>query len=302
MIVGLGCLAHDHVAVTDTAWAAGKGHIIHREDRFGGNAPNALATIAALGYPAAYLATVGTSDTGDAGVTDLAARGVTTDFIQRLAGADPVEAHLTITADGERYIAFDNSPLARTPLPDQATVDAALARASALLVDATSAPAGSIDVVRAARDRAIPVVLDVERDPTDAVAELMHEADHLVIPLSFGRRLTGLGAPEEVIDALWVPHRSAVVLTDGSRGSYACESPGSVVHTPAFASPVVDTTGCGDAFHGAYAMALALGREFELRLTFATAAAAVLAARLTGEPRTPTSREVEALIATRMPS
>ena len=73
MIVGLGCLAHDHVAVTDTAWAAGKGHIIHREDRFGGNAPNALATIAALGYPAAYLATVGTSETGDAGVADLAA-------------------------------------------------------------------------------------------------------------------------------------------------------------------------------------------------------------------------------------
>ena len=302
MIVGLGCLAHDHVAVTDTEWAAGKGHIIHREDRFGGNAPNALATIAALGYPAAYLATVGTSETGDAGVADLAARRVTTDFIQRLAGADPVEAHLTITADGERYIAFDNSPLARTPLPSQATIDAALAKASALLVDATSAPAGSIDVVRAARDRQIPVVLDVERDPADAVAELMNEADHLIVPLSFGRRLTERDAPGEVIDSLWGSRRSAVVLTDGSRGSYGCESPGSVVHTPAFASPVVDTTGCGDAFHGAYAMALALGRDFDARVTFATAAAAVLAARHTGEPRTPTSEEVEALIATRTPS
>ena len=299
MIVGLGCLAHDHVVVTDTPWAAGKGHIVHSEDRFGGNAPNALATIAALGYPAAYLATVGTSETGDAGVADLAARGVSTDFIQRVAGADPVEALLTITADGERYIAFDNSPLAHTPLPDHATVDAALAKASALLVDATSAPAGSIDVVRAARDRQIPVVLDVERDPTDAVAELMEEADHLVVPLSFGRRLTKRDAPEEVIDSLWGSRRSAVVLTDGSRGSYGCESPGPVVHTAAFESPVVDTTGCGDAFHGAYAMALALGRDFAARLTFATAAAAILASRLTGEPRTPTSEEVEALIATR---
>jgi len=301
MIVGLGCLAHDHVAVTDTPWAAGKGHIVHSEDRFGGNAPNALATIAALGYPAAYLATVGTSKTGDAGVADLASLGVSTDFIQRVAGADPVEAHLTITADGERYIAFDNSPLARTPLPDQPTVDAALANASALLVDATSAPQGSIDVVRAARDRQIPVVLDVERDPTAAVAELINEADHLVVPLSFGRRLTKRDAPEEVIDSLWGPQRSAVVLTDGSRGSYGGESPGSVVHTPAFASPVVDTTGCGDAFHGAYAMALALGRDFEARVTFATAAAAVLASRLTGEPRTPTSDEVEALVASRPP-
>ncbi|NDH98629.1 MAG: permease, partial [Actinobacteria bacterium] len=231
-----------------------------------------------------------------------AARGVTTDFIQRVAGADPVEAHLTITADGERYIAFDNSPLAHTPLPDHATVDAALAKASALLVDATSAPYGSIDVVRAARDRQIPVVLDVERDPTDAVADLMNEADHLVVPLSFGRRLTERDAPEDVIDSLWGSRRSAVVLTDGSRGSYGCESPGSVVHTPAFTSPVVDTTGCGDAFHGAYAMALAKGRDFEARVTFATAAAAVLASRLTGEPRTPTSEEVEALVASRPPS
>ena len=301
MIVGRGCLAHDHVAVTDTLWAAGKGHIVHSEDRFGGNAPNALATIAALGYPAAYLATVGTSETGDAGVGDLAARGVSTDFIQRVAGADPVEAHLTITADGERYIAFDNSPLAHTPLPDHATVDTALAKASALLVDATSAPHGSIDVVRAARDRQIPVVLDVERDPTDAVAELMNEADHLVVPLSFGRRLTKRDAPDEVIESLWGSRRSAVVLTDGPRGSYGCESPGPVVHTAAFASPVVDTTGCGDAFHGAYAMALALGRDFAARLTFATAAAAVLASRPTGEPRTPTSEEVEALVASRPP-
>ncbi|MCP4893193.1 MAG: permease, partial [Actinomycetales bacterium] len=108
--------------------------------------------------------------------------------------------------------------------------------------------------------------------------------------------------PEDVIDSLWGSQRSVVVLTDGSRGSYGCESPGSVVHTPAFASPVVDTTGCGDAFHGAYAMALALGSDFDARLTFATASAAVLAARLTGEPRTPTSGEVEALVASRTPS
>ncbi|MEC8649224.1 MAG: carbohydrate kinase family protein, partial [Actinomycetota bacterium] len=120
--------------------------------------------------------------------------------------------------------------------------------------------------------------------------------------LSFGRRLTKRDAPEDVIDSLWGSRRSAVVLTDGSRGSYGGESPGSVVHTPAFASPVVDTTGCGDAFHGAYAMTLALGRDFEARLTFATAAAAVLASRLTGEPRSPTREEVEALIATRTPS
>ncbi|HEV8025551.1 MAG TPA: hypothetical protein VGP37_11770, partial [Candidatus Nanopelagicales bacterium] len=60
MIIGLGCLAHDRVLVTETTWAAGKGRIVRRETRFGGNVRNALATVAALDHPAAYLATVGT--------------------------------------------------------------------------------------------------------------------------------------------------------------------------------------------------------------------------------------------------
>ena len=75
MIVGLGCLAHDHVAVTDTPWAAGKG--TSSTVRIDSAATLPTPATAALGYPAAYLATVGTSETGDAGVTDLK-RGVTT--------------------------------------------------------------------------------------------------------------------------------------------------------------------------------------------------------------------------------
>jgi len=296
MIVGLGCLAHDNVLVTETTWAAGKGRIVRRETRFGGNVRNALATVAALDHPAAYLAAVGTSSLGDEAFADLLEHHIVTRFIERIPGADPVTSILTITSDGERYIAFDDDALASTPLPGLDIVDAALASATVLLVDAPTAPPGSLDVVRRARSQGIPVVLDAERDPTEGVLALIAEADHVVIPLRFGRDITSRVEPADVITALWSHSRSTFVLTDGPRGAFSAESPTEIVHVPAFDTPVVDTTGCGDAFHGAYAVALSRGENLTSRLSFASAAAAVIAAREPGQQRAPTTDEINQLL------
>ncbi len=296
MIVGLGCLAHDNVLVTETTWSAGKGRIIRREERFGGNVRNALATVAALDHPAAYLATVGTSSLGEEAFADLLEHHIDTRFIERVPGADPVTSVLTITSDGERYIAFDDDALTRTPLPSAPTIDEALSAANVLLIDAPTAPPGSLEVVQRACDAGIPVVLDAERDPTEGVLALIAEADHLVIPLTFGRDITGRVEPADVIDELWSSARTAVVLTDGPRGAYASESPTEILHVPAFDTPVIDTTGCGDAFHGAYAVALSRGEDLASRLTLASAAAAVIAAREPGERRTPTTDEIAQLV------
>jgi sugar/nucleoside kinase (ribokinase family) len=298
MIVGLGCLAHDRVLVTETTWAAGKGRIVRRERRFGGNVRNALASVAALDYSAAYLATVGTSALGDEAMADLRTHGINTHFVERVEGADPVTSTLIITSDGERYIAFDDAQLASTPLPSARTIDDALSEAEVLLIDAPTAPPGSIDVVLQARASGIPVVLDAERDPTSTVRALIDAADHLVIPLSFGAELTDRQSAADIAAELWNAQRSAVVLTDGPRGAYAAESPKSLRHVPAFDTPAVDTTGCGDAFHGAYAWALTRGEDLQNRVRVASAAAAVVAAREPGGPRTPSAREIARFVDT----
>jgi sugar/nucleoside kinase (ribokinase family) len=296
MIVGLGCVAHDTVLVTDTTWVAGKGRIVRRETRFGGNVRNSLATVAALDHPAGYLATLGTSSLANEAMADLIEHGIDTPFIERVEGADPVMSVLTITSDGERYIACVYDALANTPLPSTRTIDEALFAADVLLVDAPTAPPGSLDVVQRARAAGIPVVLDAERDPSEDVLALISSADHLVIPLGFGRELTSATDPIDVISKLWSPSRSAIVVTDGANGSYAAESLTSVSHTPAFDTPVVDTTGCGDAFHGAYAVALAKNDDLPSRVTLASAAAAVVAAREPGEARTPTISKIAQLV------
>jgi sulfofructose kinase len=285
MIIGLGCIAHDLILVTATPWESGKGRVVARESRFGGNVRNALATVAALDHPAGYLGTIGTSGLSDAAVADLVAHGIDTIFVERVAGADPVESRITVTADGERYIAFDDAPLAITPLPSEALVERALGAAGCLLIDACVAPPGSLHVVEQARERGVPVVLDAERDPTPTVRALVDAADHLVIPLAYGVELTQMHDPRDVAAALWSDHRAAIVLTDGMRGAYAFASPEAGSHVPSFSVKTVDTTGCGDAFHGAYAWALVSGVDLEERVRIGAAAAGVLAALPAGSPR-----------------
>ena len=299
MIIGLGCLAHDRVLVTETTWAAGKGRIVRRETRFGGNVRNALATVAALEHPAAYLASVGTSTLADQAMVDLTEHNIDTRFIERIDGADPVTSTLIITSDGERYIAFDDSSLAMTPLPSGTTIDDALSYAAVVMIDAPTAPPGSLDVVLQARASGIPVVLDAERDPSPTVRALINAANHLVIPLGFGVELTNTDVAADIADALWNEHRSAIVLTDGPRGSHAFNAPRHGVHVPAFPVSAVDTTGCGDAFHGAYAWALTRGDDLVTRVATSSAAAAVVAALAPQTKRVPSRAAIEQLLASK---
>ena len=296
MIVGLGCIAHDLILVTETSWQSGKGRVLQRESRFGGNVRNALATVAALDYPAAYLGTVGTSTLSDEAVADLTQHRIDTSFIERVPGADPVESRITVTADGERYIAFDDAPLATTPLPNAMVVEAALSAATALLIDACVAPPGSLRVVEQARDRGVSVVLDAERDPTPIVRALVSAADHLVIPLSFGTMLTGASDPADIAQELWNDDRAVIVLTDGTRGAFAFDSPGTSVHVPSFAVTAVDTTGCGDAFHAAYAWSLLSDVGLADRVSIASAAAAVIAALPAGAQRVATREAIATFV------
>jgi sulfofructose kinase len=63
-------------------------------------------------------------------------------------------------------------------------------------------------------------------------------------------------------------------------------------YQPAFRVKAVDTTGCGDVFHGAYAFALARGMALEERIRLAAATAALKATQPGGQAGSPSLRAV----------
>ena len=100
--------------------------------------------------------------------------------------------------------------------------------------------------------------------------------------------------------AMWSQRRKAVVVTCGASGCWYLdgEMAGKPQHQKAFAVEVVDTTGCGDVFHGAYATALANELPLPERIRFASAAAAMKATRPGGQKGIPTLSQLQEFLKT----
>ena len=96
---------------------------------------------------------------------------------------------------------------------------------------------------------------------------------------------------------------SAVVLQIYSDEPYVSDATGKAArHFPAYAVDLVDTTGCGDVFHGAYAAALSQGEDLPRRVALASAAAALKATRRGGQAGIPYRQAVEEFLAGNPPT
>jgi sugar/nucleoside kinase (ribokinase family) len=142
----------------------------------------------------------------------------------------------------------------------------------------------SLDSIRLARESGLIVVGDVEWSVGDVSDQLRNLCHHLVVPLSHARSVAGTDDPRGMLDALWAESRVAVVITCGDQGVYLRfgDEP-EYWHQPAFSVEAVDTTGCGDCFHGAYETGLNLGHDLLYCAQFAAAAAAIAAEHQGGQ-------------------
>jgi sulfofructose kinase len=141
--------------------------------------------------------------------------------------------------------------------------------------------------------------------PRPGLDELLPLVDWLVVAEPFPAAYTGLAEPGEAARALLQLGPEILVVTLGERGcrvwgrDRSASSQGDVEYSevPGFPVEVVDTTGAGDAFHGAFIYGMLQGWEIERVARFANAVAALNCQTLGGRRGLPKLDQVEAFLA-----
>lgn len=136
------------------------------------------------------------------------------------------------------------------------------------------------------------VVLDANR-PRPHLDELLPWVDVLITNADFPTAYTGEPNLEQATRQLLAKTEAGLVVsTLGERGCFYINAE-SQSYVPGFEVPVVDTTGAGDAFHGAFIYGLLQGWPVERTATFANAVAALNCTALGGRAALPRLHDVE---------
>ena len=252
-------------------------------DGGGGMAANAAVAVARLGGQARFWGRAGDDVVGRAMRDELAALGVDVAAFRLFQHARSSVSGIVVDEAGERSIVnFRGAGLPDDPswLP----LDT-VRQAAAVLADPRW-PDGAEAAFVAARAARVPTVLDGDvADPTVFDRLLPHVDCAVFSESGLADYARGADPVAQLQHALRAGCRLAAV-TLGERGLWW--SAGKATrHLPAYAIDVVDTTGAGDAFHGALALALGAGLEIADGLRFSAAVAALKCTRPGGRAGIP---------------
>lgn len=297
-VLGLGIAAVDDLVYVDGyPQPDTKVAVQARQRQGGGLTATALVAAARLGARAAYGGVLGEDDLSRFTVQELEREGIDCSPILRKAEAGPCHAIVIVDrTTGDRTILYDVQRVAARA-PEEVSPDL-ICGCRVLFVDYT-AGWGGLRAARLARERGIPVVGDVERLTVPGARELLAEIDHLIVGVELAQQVTGERDPVHMVRALAGPDRACCAVTGGDRGCWFSEGEGEVRHVPAHRVEVVDTTGCGDVFHGAYAASIARGEPVDRAIRVAAAAAALKATKPGGRAGIPDWAGVQRFLAGR---
>jgi sugar/nucleoside kinase (ribokinase family) len=127
--------------------------------------------------------------------------------------------------------------------------------------------------------------------------QLVPLADVCIVARDFAEKYTQETDIPRAAVSLLEKGPGLVVITDGTKGSWIHSQNGRLFHQAAYLLPhVVDTTGCGDSYHGAFLFGLLRGMELEQTASFASAVAAINSQQLGGRHGLPTQEQVESFL------
>jgi ribokinase len=301
-IVVVGSINIDLVARAERIPVAGE--TVHSSDfqtHPGGKGANQAVAVARLGYPVRMIGNVGSDAFGENLRAQLVRSGVDASSVQTSKGPSGV-AMIAVAPNGDNAIVVTPGANALVSPSDVDNSAGAISEAGVVLTQ-LEIPLETVQYLATfcARLR-IPLILDpaparpLPPDLLHCVSWLTPNETEIVCGVTKVRNLASWPEVSEILDALVQQCGTGVVLKMGLRGSYLATKDGFRQHVNAFPVATVDTTAAGDAFNGAFAVGLMLGRSPLQSAQFAAAAAAVSVTRAGAQPSMPTMEEVNLML------
>lgn len=276
--------APGETVITDTA---GRGR--------GGKGNNQAIAAARAGAETVFLGAVGQDDGADLLLDGQRESGIDTSQVRRVADAPSGTAYVMVDEHGENAIVVVGG--ANSRLLDLTDAERETLRGAAVLLMQLEVPMPTvIEAARVTKEAGGYVALNAS-PYAELPDELIANLDMLILNEHEAALTAGSdGSPEELAKAVGrlVPD---VLITLGGRGSLLARSGHDTVRVTAPTVDVVDTTGAGDTFAGAYIAATVSGLDARRCLEFASAASALAVQRPGAVGAIPYATEIDDALA-----
>ena len=257
----------------------------------GGLASCALVAAARLGARSKVIARVGDDDAGQYIRHELESEGVdTSNLIVRSGSESHVSLILVDERTGERSIM--TRPPTGEPIALSEIKRADITSAKVLFIDDVTEL--TLQAARWAQESDMKVVLDPAR-PFAIIKQILPYVDVPIVPQQWAEAWMPGQPASAVVEALFQAGAKIAAVTLGARGSVVCWE-GGTRHIPAFKVDVVDTTGAGDAYHGAFMAALLQDWEAPRMARFASAVGSMNCRAMGGRAALPTRQDVDTFL------
>ena len=299
-VVGLGfCCLDDLLLVNRIPSAEEQVTILERAELGGGMAATAMVTVTRLGGRAAFVGSIGTDGTGTQIRDGFKRESV--DITQMFVRPDSTSHRTFVLVDERNACRSFLTQFGDCGEVPATHLDPGYLRRARILHLSDSGPT-ALQAAAWAREVGQEVCYDGTHFQPDDL-ELLPLVDYLIVSRFFGQEFAQAqaipnDAPRVVVGkALRDLGPAVVVISEGELGA-GCIEPEGTYRVPAFSTnPIVDTTGAGDVYHGAFLCARAKGKSVKEALLLGSATAAIKCQQLGGRAGIPTLNEAEKLLA-----
>nr|MBC7244946.1 carbohydrate kinase family protein [Chloroflexota bacterium] len=293
-VVGLGYCAWDYLGIIDhiPEFDSPTANLEDFATSGGGPVATALVTLARLGVRTGFIGVIGDDEPGLRCKQAFEQEGVDIQRLRVQVGArTPICMILVQSGSGRRVILCYRGTCPQVELqPEDCSY---ITTARFLHLDGHHMSA-AILAARAMHEAGGTVVLDANR-PRPHLDELLPWVDILITNAYFPTAYIGQQDLDHAAQFLLQTGARLVVTTLGEKGCKCFTAEGQC-HIPGFSVPIVDTTGAGDAFHGAFIYGLLQNWPLEQTARFANAVAALNCTALGGRAALPRLEQVVAFL------